>query len=169
VNWIGKKPGGEHTGYVKLSEGEVLLEKNEIKGGSFVIDINSIVDLDLKDEGMNSKLVGHLKSPDFFNAEKYPTAKFVITKVSELHGSVADKAKANHYLEGNLTIKGITRKVNFNASINMLNGKLTASAVPFSIDRTQWGINYQSKSIFAELKDQFIYDDIILSFELVSK
>jgi len=169
VNWIGKKPTGEHYGHVKLSGGEIILDENEITGGSFTIDLNSIVNIDLKDEGMNGRLVGHLKSPDFFDVAKYPTATFVITKVSKVPGTAAGGAKATHRLEGNLTIKGITKKIAFDASINVLKGKLTASTESFTIDRTQWGVNYQSKSIFADLKDQFIYDDMTLSIELVSK
>jgi len=169
VNWLGKKPTGEHTGYVKLSDGEILLDKNEIKGGSFVIDLNTITDTDLKDEGMNARLVGHLKSADFFDVAKYPTAKFAITRITKLSGTAAGAAKATHNIEGDLTIKGITKKISFDASINLLNGKLTASTSAFTIDRTQWGVNYQSKSVFAELKDQFIYDDMTLSIELVSK
>ncbi len=169
VNWLGKKPTGEHTGYVKLSDGEILLDKNEIKGGSFVIDFNTITNTDLKDEGMNARLVGHLKSADFFDVAKYPTAKFAITRITKLSGTAAGAAKATHNIEGDLTIKGITKKISFDASINLLNGKLTASTSAFTIDRTQWGVNYQSKSVFAELKDQFIYDDMTLSIELVSK
>lgn len=169
VNWIGKKPTGEHTGFVKLASGDILAENNEIKGGSFVIDLKSIVDVDLKDEGMNQKLVGHLKSADFFDVEKYPTARFVITKVTKIQGAAAGAAKSTHKIEGDLTMKNITKKVSFDASINTLNGKLTASSAPFTIDRTQWGVNYQSKSIFAELKDQFIYDDITLNIDLVTK
>jgi polyisoprenoid-binding protein YceI len=169
VNWLGKKPTGEHTGYVKLSDGEILLDKNEIKGGSFVIDFNTITNTDLKDEGMNARLVGHLKSADFFDVAKYPTAKFAITRITKLSGTAAGAAKATHNIEGDLTIKGITKKISFDASINLLNGKLTASTSTFTIDRTQWGVNYQSKSVFAELKDQFIYDDMTLSIELVSK
>lgn len=165
VTWIGKHPTREHTGYVKLSSGELVLDKNEITGGSFVIDLNSIVCLDLKDEGMNGKLVGHLKSADFFDVQKYPTAKFVISKVTKLSGA----AKATHKIEGNLTMKNITKKVEFEASINLLNGKLSANSAPFTINRTLWGVNYNSKSIFAELKDDFIYDDMTLSIDLVSK
>lgn len=169
VNWIGKKPGGEHNGYVKISNGEILMQKNEIKGGSFVIDLNSITVLDIKDEGMNGRLVGHLKSADFFEVEKYPTARFVITQVSKLNSQSAATAKATHRIEGNLTIKGVTKKIAFNASVNVRNGKVIASTQPFAINRTLWGVNYQSKSIFANLKDQFIDDDMILSVELVSK
>jgi polyisoprenoid-binding protein YceI len=171
INWTGKKPVGEHHGYVKLAEGEIMLSKNEIKGGSFVIDLNSITNTDLEDERMNKRLVDHLKSTDFFDVEKYPFARFVITGISKLNGSSSGNgyAKATHKVEGDLTMKGVTYKISFDASINVYSGRLTASSVPFTIDRTKWNVNYQSKSIFAELRDQFIYDDIILSVELVTK
>lgn len=169
VNWIGKKPGGEHNGYVRLSKGELILAKNEVTGGSFTIDLNSITDVDIQDKDMNARLVGHLKSADFFDVSNYPTGSFVITKVSKLQGSASATNKVTHKIEGNLTLKGITKKISFDAAISILNGKVTASAPPFTINRTDWGVNYQSKSIFAELKDQFIYDDMTLSIELISK
>ena len=169
INWIGKKPAGEHNGYVKLSSGTIEIANNEVTGGSFVIELKSIVNLDVENRDMNERLVNHLKSADFFDVEKYPQARFVITKVSRLAGTYSETAKATHRIEGNLTMKGITKDIMFDASINMLNGKLTATTAPFTINRTHWNVNYQSKSIFADLKDQFIYDDITLSIELVSR
>jgi polyisoprenoid-binding protein YceI len=141
VSWLGKKPTGEHNGYVKLTGGEVIVDKNELTGGSFTIDFNSIVNLDLKDEGMNNRLVGHLKSADFFDVAKYPTARFAITKVTKVSGPAAGAAKATHRIEGDLTMKGITKKISFDASINLLNGKLVASTLTFTIERTQWSVN----------------------------
>lgn len=168
VNWMGKKPTGEHKGFVKLSSGELIFEGNEVKGGSFVMDMNSITDLDLQDEGTRNKLVSHLKSSDFFDVQKFPTSKFVITSVKK-HKITETNSRTTHRIEGDLTIKGITKKVSFNASINLLNGKFTATAPPFTINRTEWGVNYQSKSIFSGLVDQFIYDDITLNIDLVSQ
>ena len=168
VKWVGKKPTGEHNGYVKLSEGELKVNKNEVTGGSFTIDMNSITNVDLKDEGSNNKLVTHLKSGDFFDVEKFPTAKFVITKIEKQKNTAQEPLKTTHRVEGDLTIKGITKKVSFDASINLLNGKFTASTPEFTINRTEWNVNYQSKSVMAGLKDQFIYDDITLSIEMVS-
>lgn len=64
---------------------------------NFTIDVNSIsTDNDMRDK--------HLKSDDFFNAEKYPNITFVSTSFK--------KYKANTYmLQGNLTIRNITKKV----------------------------------------------------------
>lgn len=171
VRWMGKKPTREHTGFVKLSDGELQVDNNTIKGGSFTLDMNTITNVDLKDQGSNQKLVNHLKSADFFNVEQYPTAKFVITTVTNKNhsGSSEDDKKTTHRIEGDLTIKGITKKVSFDASINILNGKFAASTQPFTINRTDWDVNYQSKSIIAGLKDEFIFDDITIDLELVSR
>lgn len=171
IYWTGKKPTGEHVGTVKLTSGELKLEKGEVKNGSFVIDLNSIANTDIGDAGMKEKLVGHLKSPDFFDVATYPTATFEITRVARLKAAenATGDIKATHLVEGNLTMKGVTHKVQFNATISVLNGTLTASSLPFVIDRTKWGVNYQSKSVFSELKDQFINDEITLKIELLAR
>jgi len=168
VNWSGKSPTGEHKGFVKLSNGELNVDKGEIIGGSFTLDMNSITNTDIADEESNKKLVTHLKSNDFFDVQKFPNAKFVITKVTKQNNSSAEESKATHRVEGDLTIKGVTKKIGFDASINLLNGKFAANTPAFTINRTEWGVNYQSKSIVAGLKDQFIYDDLTISIELVS-
>jgi len=170
VSWTGTKPTGEHHGYVKISNGELVLENNEIRSGSFNLDMNSISNTDLTDETSRAKLIKHLKSDDFFAAEKYPTARFVITKVTRLPVSRQSTGdiKATHKIEGDLTIKDITRRIEFDASVNILKGRLTATSLPFIINRTKWGVNYQSKSITAGLKDQFILDEISLKVDLVT-
>ncbi len=168
VTWMGKKPTGEHKGYVKLSEGELIFDETEVKGGSFVIDMSTITDTDLQDEDSRKKLVSHLKSSDFFDIQKFPTAKFVITSVNKQKGT-GTALKTTHRVDGDLTIKGVTKKVSFDASINLLSGKFTATTPPFTINRTEWGVNYQSKSIFSGLVDQFIYDDITLTIDLISE
>ena len=73
----------EHWGYINLKTGNVKTDGKSIVGGEFVIDMNSISDSDIESEENNAKLVGHLKSDDFFGVSKYPEAKLVIKK-SEL-------------------------------------------------------------------------------------
>jgi polyisoprenoid-binding protein YceI len=170
INWMGKKPVREHKGTVRLSGGELTVNKNEVTGGSFTIDMPTITDIDLKDPNDKNKLESHLKSADFFDVGKFPTAKFVITRITKNTGTAGNKdLKTTHRVEGDLTMKGVTKKISFDASINFLNGKFTASTPEFTINRTEWGVNYQSKSVMSGIVDQFIYDDITLSIELVSK
>ncbi len=169
LNWEGSKPTGEHNGSVAITEGTVNIKEGKIVGGYFVIDLNTITNIDLEDEGMNTKLVNHLKSADFFDVVKYPTAKFEIVSVTELTevSSAGDQEiTATHQVTGNLEMKDISKSISFPASIDFSNSEIKAVSTPFVIDRTQWGVNYQSKSIFAELKDKFISDDMIISFNL---
>jgi hypothetical protein len=63
----------------------------------------------------------------------------------------------------------VTHKISFDASINLLNGKFTASTPAFPIDRTEWGLNYQSKSASKDTKDEYLYDDVAMQIEVVSE
>ena len=63
----------------------------------FTVDVNSISTDDEKRDG-------HLKSDDFFNAEKYPAMKFSSTSFKKVKGNA-------YVMEGNLTIRDVTKKV----------------------------------------------------------
>jgi polyisoprenoid-binding protein YceI len=165
IYWKGTKPTGEHTGFIKLEEGgKFMVEDNQLVGGEFIIDMHSIVDVDIEDEEMNAKLVGHLKSADFFHADSFPTAKFVITSVEALTGDEA----FTHLIKGNLTMKDITKGIEFKANVKLSEGAVSATSEEFVLDRTQWNVNYGSKSIFKEIKDNFIHDEFSLKIEVYS-
>lgn len=169
LNWKGTKPGGEHYGNVAISEGVLISEDDKVVSGTFTIDLSSITNLDLTDTEMNGKLVGHLKSPDFFDVAQFPTAKFEITSVVEIpanNSASGDKVQLNHQVTGNLVMKGVSKSISFPANIKVTGSTISAVTEPFAIDRTQWGVNYGSKSIFAELKDKFISDEMIITLNL---
>src|SRR5690606_27791510 len=98
--WTARKVTGQHTGNINITTGTLNVENNTLKNGSFRLDTRSITVTDLTDPAANAKLVGHLKSDDFFSVEKYPAAEFVITSVNSKGGGQYDVA-------GKLTIKGI--------------------------------------------------------------
>jgi polyisoprenoid-binding protein YceI len=159
VTWKGFKPGGEHYGLISISQGTISLENGNLIGGNFKFDMNSITDLDMPaDDEYNKKLVTHLKSPDFFEVEKYPTSTFEITKISELGGDLK--------ISGNLTIKGIIKNITIPAAMVENNGKVTINSSVFTIDRTDFNVRYGSNKFFDNLKDKFINDVFELSFEL---
>ena len=81
MSWTGHKVTGKHSGLINLKSGELKFDGNKLVGGSFEIDITSISCSDLSGEYAD-KLIGHLKSDDFFGAAKYPTAKLVITNAA---------------------------------------------------------------------------------------
>lgn len=165
IFWKGSKPGGEHNGLIRIKEGgKFLINNGKLVGGEFIIDMNSIIDLDIPDAEMNAKLVGHLKSADFFHVDSFPEAKFVIASVEALN----DVPEYTHTINGNLTMKGITKGISFKAKVTVAEGNVSATSEEFILDRTQWNVNYGSKSIFKELKDKFINDEFSLKIEAYS-
>lgn len=165
--WHGKKVTGEHNGTIKIANGTVLVDKNKIVGGTVDIDMNSIVDLDIKDAEYNGKLIGHLKSDDFFSVEKHPKATFKITNVTPIKGAKA--GSANYNVAGDLTIKGITKPITFPAQVAVTGNTVTAKSDAVVLDRTKWDIRYGSKSFFANIGDKAINDDFTVQFNLVAK
>lgn len=159
VNWVGKKPTGQHNGTVNISNGILVVEKDEIISGNFTIDLNTILVVDLEPGTLNNKLVGHLKSEDFFNVEKFPIVKFKLSKAVK-------KDNANYILTGDLTMKGITHPVTFGATVNINKGSLTAKSSEIILDRVKWDVKTMSKSVFADLKDNYIDDEMIITVEL---
>lgn len=164
IYWTGTKPTGAHNGIIKLKEGGKFdVVDGKLIGGEFIIDMNSIVNIDLENEEMNSKLVGHLKSADFFSVDSFPEAKFVITALDELSGN-----DFNTLVKGNLTIKDITNPIEFEAAVKLNEGNVSVKSAEVKLDRTLWGVNYKSKSVFKELKDKFIDDEFSITIEAYS-
>ena len=169
IRWRGLKPGGEHYGTVVAKSGVLKVEEGEITGGSFVIDLNSIVNEDLSGD-MNARLVGHLKSEDFFYTEKYPEAVFEIVSISDYSGEAMEGGiTPTHEVTGNLSMRGETKSISFPVMVKMEDGMVMAMTDEFSIDRTKWGVNFKSKSVFAEFKDDFINDMINLKLDVKFK
>lgn len=165
VEWIGTKPVGRHHGTFTLKDGNLVVSGDDLTGGSFIIDINSITPDDQDAEG-NAKLQGHLKSGDFFNVEQYPEGTFEITNVTEGVQNTDELVMkdATHTITGNLTLKGITKSITFPAKIYMEGDKITADA-NFNIDRTQWNIVYGNDE---SLGDKFIRPEVNLQVHLVA-
>ena len=161
VRWNGSKVAGKHTGTVAIKEGSLKLEAGKPAGGNFIIDLATIANDDLKDPTYNAKLTNHLKSDDFFAVSKFPTAEL---KINKLTPGAADQYTVN----GDLTIKGITKPVTFPAKITNTNGAYMADA-KFKINRLDWDIKYNSGKFFdpKTLGDKMINDDI--EFELAVK
>ena len=136
IKWTGEKVTGSHWGHINLKSGDLEMKDGKITGGTFMIDMNSISCKDIEDDGYNKKLVGHLKSDDFFGVSTYPTAKLVITKATDFKENKAD-------VRGDLTIKKNTESLLFNVTKN--GDKYTAKIV---VDRSKFDVRYGSKSLF---------------------
>lgn len=164
LEWIGKKVTGKHNGTVDIVNGDVFIDNGKLTGGNFEIDFRTTKVLDVADPESNSKLVNHLKSPDFFSAETFPIGKFDILSLSPL----SDGTENNYTVSGNLTIKGITKEIVFPAKVNVNNGSVIASG-DFVIDRTLWDINFRSGKLYENLGDKLINDEINIKFSIAAK
>lgn len=141
VEWTGTKPSGQHSGTIKISDGAIEVKKDKPVSGNFTIDMTSITDTDLEGRGKEG-LEKHLKSDDFFDVEKNPTATFEITGIAPIAATQNVLLEgANYNVSGNLTLRGVTKNVSFPASIEIKDKTLTGTA-DFNIDRTEWGISY---------------------------
>ncbi len=163
IEWKGSKPTGEHTGTIALTEGTFSANDSIIESGNFVIDMQSIkvTDLEGKDKkDLEAHLMGTVegKEGDFFNATKYPEASFEVTDITEENGQ--------KMLSGNLTIKEETKNITFPVSINQSDDSIEIISEEFTIDRTNWKVNFGSKSVFDGLGDNFVSDDIVLKINL---
>ena len=145
------------TGYAAVGswapEGTIRLRRGMLKEtakggftGEFVFDMASLKQKD-------STLTAHLKGPDFFNAPMYPTSTFALTKLSA----------ARAY--GNLTIKGVTKPINFPVTIRRSTTQIEVKGKA-RIDRTAFGVTYNSTNFFSNLGDYAIADTFQLAFDV---
>jgi hypothetical protein len=160
ITWKGSKPTGAHNGTIMLKEGSLNLEAGKLTGGSFVIDMSSMKNVDLDAES-GAKIVGHLSSPDFFDVATYATSKFVITSVAEVEGKLA--------VTGNLQIKDVTKSITIPATLVSDGSVTTFESEKFNVDRADFNVKYGSKKFFDNLKDKFIDDMIEFSFTVKTK
>lgn len=151
VDWKGAHKGGlaPRWGKIKVSLGTISVANDSISGGEFLVNMASLqVDpASVTEEGKKStELEGHLKSADFFDVAKAPTAKFVITKVEPYTTAAGASliADPNYVISGNLTLKDKTLNVTFPAKVQVTADAVTAAA-KFVIDRSAWGINYKTE------------------------
>ena len=159
VEWIGEKVVGKHNGEISVKEGVINLHDGTPTTGKIIIDMESITCADLKG-GMAKKLVGHLKSTDFFDVENNKTSSLDITAFKKT-------AENKYTVSGNLTIKGITKPISFPATIEIKDGKL-AAYTEFKIDRTLFDIKYKSGKFFEGLGDKAIKDEFIIKFKIAA-
>ena len=167
VKWLGKKVTGQHDGTVDLKSGELTVTKGKVVGGKIEIDMSSIKVLDITDPETNGKLVGHLKSDDFFSVEKNPTALFTIASVQPIAGG--KPGEPNSTVSGSLSIKGMTHPLSFPATIVVTKGALSATATAVKVDRTLYDIRYGSGKFFQGLGDKVINDEFLLDFALSAR
>lgn len=158
VNWKGAKViEGSHVGTVAISSASLSVKGDAIEAGNFTLDMSSIAEAGNDNEEMAGKLIGHLKSGDFFMVDTFPTASFVVTE------------GGSDNIKGNLTIKGITKEIQIPVTQTATENGLTVSST-FTINRNDWGVTWGNNSTnkIDMLKDNFIKDEIEFDVKLVA-
>ena len=166
LKWRGFKSyvASEHIGTIGVQAGTLAVAGNQLVGGTIIIDMNSISNEDIEDEGKRGYLEGHLKSDAFFFVDSFPTAVFEIVEVREESADAAPSV-----VVGNLTIRGITNSIEFPADVTVEEGIVHFSAPTFSIDRTKWNVKYhdsEDATIAETLKEDLIDHSIELTINV---
>lgn len=160
ITWHGYKPTGKHHGTVNLKNGSVAYNGDGLKDAYFEVDMGSIVVEDIPaDDEYNAKLVGHLKSADFFDVAKFPVASFRMTEVK-----ISDDG--TYQVTGDFTINEVRKSISFPATLEKTDHGMLFKAEKVQLDRTDYGIKYKSKKFFDDLKDKFINDEFDFAFEV---
>ena len=93
----------------------------------------------------------HLRANDIFDSAKYPKMTFVMTK--------CEKGK----ISGNLTIKGVTKPVSFDAK-KEFDGKMLKINAQTQIKRSDFGVVWESN-----LKDSLVSDELTIKLNITAK
>lgn len=166
MNWKGgktyediNKPEDGHYGVVKLKEGTVSLMDGKLESGKFIADFTTFESKDLDaDAESKGKLDGHLKSADFLDVEKFPTAEFEITSAKTIEGQ-----DYNTEISGNLNFRGVPKNVTFKANVNVDGDVVSIKSEEFAINRQDFGI------VFSAGKGSIIKDEVLLQIDLAAK
>jgi len=165
MNWSGGKKIGQstHTGTIGISNGSLQVENGSISAGSFTVDMTSLAVTDQTPDEYKVKLVGHLKSDEFFNVEQFPNASFTLTKVGPSTDSTA-----THIISGNLTIRDVTKEITIPANVNITEDQVTAKS-NFAINRADFNVKYGSATHIVDIaQDDIIKDEIEFSLAVTA-
>ncbi len=149
------------SGSIKIQSGNVSFKDGNIESGEIVFDMTSITGQETSNKSYPiAKLDEHLKSEDFFDVEKFPEAKYVVTS--------STKTDAGYDLTGDLTLKGKTAPLDIKLGTAMDNGNALMTGVA-EVDRSKWDVKYGSESFFDSLGDNVINDVFTLEFNIVAR
>ena len=153
ISWTGKAAFNAYalTGNLKTKTGDALVDNNTIQKLKVVINMKSL-------HHKNTDLKYHLKGTDFFEVKTYKTATFTLTKPAIIKGNKVT-------LIGLMTIKNITKKEEIKATVSLKKKlQINFSSV---LDRTKYGVQFNSPSIFKKMKENAIADEFVLKSTLV--
>ena len=135
IEFVGSKVTGKHEGSFEKFSGTVSLSADKLESSSLTVDVDTT---SVKTD--QEKLTGHLKSPDFFDTAKFPSAKFVTTEIK-----AGGEKGATHTVTGNLDLHGVKKSISFPATVTVTADAFSANA-EFTINRKDFSILYAGKA-----------------------
>ena len=149
------------NGTVLFKEGALQFSENGIMG-EFTVDMNTIVVSPETEMSEARALQNHLRGPAFFDVATYPTATFAISESNMT-------SAFTYVVTGDMTFRGITQPVTFEAEIfSTEHGDTVTAVARFALDRTVWGVVTGSSSVFEMAGEHIIADEIRFDILLVA-
>ena len=153
MEWTGKAAFNSYslTGNINIKSGKIVLDKDSIKQLHVIIDMKSL-------NHNNKDLEKHLKNKDFFQVKKYKEAIFKLEKPVHIKNNKA-------IVKGLMTIKNKS----FTEEVTLEIVQETKVKISFitTLDRTKYGVTYNSPNFFKKMKENAIADEFTLKSELI--
>jgi polyisoprenoid-binding protein YceI/rhodanese-related sulfurtransferase len=166
IEWTGRNPNTTHYGTVQMAKGEVRVEGGNV-GGIFIVDMNSIKNINLEGDEMQPILIDHLKSDDFFFVKLFPQATLRLKAAKPLHNYTF--SAPNFHIEGTLDLCGMSKNFEFLATVNKTDGGEIVAEAHFDIDRTRWNVIYGSSRFFEHLDMHLVFDPISFQLRIIAR
>jgi rhodanese-related sulfurtransferase/polyisoprenoid-binding protein YceI len=167
VEWQGRNLLNKHFGQIAVKGGKLRFDEGQIVAGEFHWDMRTMTCEDLKGDPLHDVLIAHLMSDDFFDVELFPESRFAILKTERIAG--ATPGAPNLEVQGVLTLKDVTRPIEFVATAGFTAEGKAAAQASFAIDRTQWSVLYGSGKYFRNLSGHLVNDLIEIQLRVVEK
>jgi polyisoprenoid-binding protein YceI len=159
IFWIGRNIKSKHYGTLAAKQGFLEFLAGQLSAGQLVIDMQQMTNLDIPSAKWQQVLIDHLKSDDFFDTERFPSATFTLKAAEKL---VVNQGQNNYRLKGDLEIKGVSNEVECLATITAVSESTVALYARLDFDRTKWQVFYGSSKFFTKLGKHLVKDTISL-------
>ncbi len=149
INWTGKAAFNSYslTGTLTSEAGNIIIKDNLIESLEVVIDMKSL-------NHENKRLKSHLRGKDFFEVKKYAQATFTLDEPTTVQDGHAE-------LSGTLKIKNSAHSENIKAIVKIEDNKVLLT-FNTEIDRTKYGVKFNSPTFFKKMKENAIADSFKL-------
>jgi polyisoprenoid-binding protein YceI/rhodanese-related sulfurtransferase len=165
IQWEGRNPTTSHFGTVSISKGDIRVEDGIING-MIEVAMNSIHNINLEGDELQSVLEAHLKSDDFFFTSMFPKAVFTVSQAVPI--APQWQTAPNFHVQGELTLRGVTAALDFDMTVNLADDKQLLLEAHFDIDRTKWNIIYGSTRFFEHLGMHKVFDLISIQLRITA-